>query len=56
MKTKGQEDIMREAVEPTQITRELLERTLNDPVFDWQDRQDFEFAARGRALELKSDR
>ena len=38
---------MREAVEPTQITRELIERSLNDPVFDWQDRQDFEFAARG---------
>ena len=26
---------MREAVEPTQITRELLERSLNDPIFDW---------------------
>lgn len=38
---------MREAVEPSQFTRDALKCSLNDPVFNWKDRQDFEFAARG---------
>lgn len=28
-------------------TKSLHERACRDPVFDWQDRRDFEFAARG---------
>jgi alkyl sulfatase BDS1-like metallo-beta-lactamase superfamily hydrolase len=34
-------------MEPTQLTRESLHNALNDPVFNWQDRQDFDFASRG---------
>ena len=33
--------------DPTPFTRKLHQAALDDPTFDWQDRQDFEFAARG---------
>ena len=33
--------------DPTPFTRKLHQAALDDPTFDWQDRQDFDFAARG---------
>ena len=47
MNNREEEEGRREAVTPSQFTRNLLESALNDPDFNWQDRQDFEFAARG---------
>ncbi len=47
MNNKEPDDEIPEAMKPSQFTRDLLQRSLNDPVFNWQDRQDFEFAARG---------
>ncbi|MGI9475323.1 MAG: alkyl/aryl-sulfatase [Hyphomicrobiaceae bacterium] len=38
---------MPETVEPSQYTKDLHRQACTDPVFNWQDRQDFDFAARG---------
>ncbi len=38
---------MTRADDATVVTRELHAAACCDPVFDWADRQDFDFAARG---------
>ena len=38
---------MTEPDKPTEITRRAHHAAGHDPVFDWEDRQDFEFASRG---------
>ena len=38
---------MPKAVEPSQFTKDLHRQACEDPVFNWQDRQDFDFASRG---------